>query len=95
MRHMRHFTLALSAATVLALAAPPALAASAHRHRHAVVRGHYAHPWGYGYYGRPYNAGGVDSPGPIFRNGYYLGSDPDPNIRFELIRDPWYARGRW
>jgi hypothetical protein len=97
---MRRFTLAVCTAGLLALAASPALAASHHhkRHhghvsRHVVAPHHY--PAAYGrYFGRPLNAGGVNSPGPIYRGGYYLGSDPDPNIRFELIRDPWFARCR-
>jgi hypothetical protein len=81
---------------LLALATSPAVAASHHHkrhHGHVVAPHHY--PAAYGrYYGRPLNAGSVNSPGPIYRGGYYLGSDPDPNIRFELIRDPWFARGR-
>ena len=94
---MRHFTSAVCAASLLALAASPALAATHHHkrhHRHVVVAPRH-YPSAYGrYFRHPYNAGGVDSPGPIYRGGYYLGSDPDPNIRFELIRDPWFARGR-
>lgn len=94
---MRHFTSAVCAASLLALGASPGLAATLHHKRHygheVVAPRHY--PSAYGrYHGRPLNAGGVDTPGPIFRDGYYLGSDPDPNIRFELIRDPWFARGR-
>jgi hypothetical protein len=30
---------------------------------------------------------------PIWRYGYYLGNDPDPRIRLELMRDPHV--GRW
>jgi hypothetical protein len=94
---MRSFTSAVCAASLLALAASPAVAATHHykrHHGHAVVARR-AYPPAYGrYYGRPINAGGINSPGPIYRDGYYLGSDPDPNIRFELLRDPWFARGR-
>jgi hypothetical protein len=93
---MRHVVLVLSAATVLALAPSATLAASPHHHRHhvsaRVMRRAPAHA---GYDGHPYNYGSVNSTGPIYRDGYYLGSDPDPNVRFELIRDPWYARQRW
>jgi hypothetical protein len=94
---MRHLTAAVCAASLLALAASPALAAEFHHKHHrghvVLVPRHY--PSGYGrYFGRPFSVGGVDSPGPIYRGGYYLGSDPDPNVRFELIRDPWFARGR-
>jgi hypothetical protein len=94
---MRHLASAVCAASLLALAASPALAEMhhhKHRHGHVVVAPHH-YPAAYGrYWGRPYSAGSVNSPGPIYRGGYYLGSDPDPNIRFELIRDPWFARGR-
>lgn len=94
---MRQFMSVVCAASVLALAASPAVAATHHHkryHRPSEVAPHH-YPPAYGrYVGRPYNAGGVNSPGPIYRGGYYLGSDPDPNIRFELIRDPWFARGR-
>jgi hypothetical protein len=29
----------------------------------------------------------VWSPGPIYRHGYYLGTDPDPRVRAEIVRD--------
>jgi len=79
---MRHLTPALAAAALLALTASSASA-----------------DWRYGvhhharHYGYPFNAGTVTSGGPIYRQGYYLGMDPDPRIRQELIRDPWFARG--
>jgi hypothetical protein len=95
---MRHFTLAVCAAGLLVLAASSAPAASLHHKRHhgrvVAVPRHHDQPAYDGYAGHPYNAGGIDSPGPIYRDGYYLGSDVDPHIRFELLRDPWYARGR-
>ena len=94
---MRHFMSAICAASLLAATASPVIAAAHHHlrhHRHVPIAPHH-YPSAYGrYLGRPYNAGGVNTPGPIYRGGYYLGSDPDPNIRFELIRDPWFARGR-
>jgi hypothetical protein len=93
---MGHFMSAACAASLLALAASSAFAASLHHkrhHSHVVVPHQY--PSAYGkYYGHPYNSGSVNSGGPIYRDGYYLGSDPDPNVRFEMIRDPWFARGR-
>src|SRR5882672_9818798 len=68
-RHpMKTLALTLSAA-LLALAASPALSASRHHVRH-----HYG---AYGTYGHPFNAGGASSPGPIYRQGRYLGTDPD------------------
>jgi len=89
---MRRLTLGIAAVMLSALAASPALAAARHHARRhaaaAVARGYQR------YYGHPYNSGSVNGTGPIYRQGYYLGSDPDPNIRFELIRDPWFARER-
>jgi hypothetical protein len=79
-------TLTLPTAALLALAATPTLAASRH-HAH-VYGGSYA----YGGDGRPFNAGGVNSPGPIYRQGHYLGTDPDPAIRAEITRDPYFSR---
>jgi hypothetical protein len=29
----------------------------------------------------------VATPGAVFFGGRYIGQDPDPNIRFELLRD--------
>jgi hypothetical protein len=34
---------------------------------------------------------GIQTPGPIFNRGYYVGQDPDPAIRFQLARDGWYG----
>jgi len=84
---MKSLTLALSGAALLALAASPALSASRHHVRH-----HYGAYGSYGSYGRPFNAGGVYAPGPIYRQGHYLGTDPDPNVRFEIARDPYFER---
>jgi hypothetical protein len=83
---MKPLTLTLSAAALLALAASPALSASRHHARH------YYAPSTYGYDGRPFYSGGVNSPGPIYRQGRYLGTDPDPNVRSEIARDPYFAR---
>jgi hypothetical protein len=52
---------------------------------------HYYGPYAYGGY-RPFNAGGPGSPGPIYRQGHYLGTDPDPSVRFEITRDPYFER---
>jgi hypothetical protein len=83
---MKSLTLTLSAAALVALAASPAPAASRHHVRH------YYGGNAYGYYGRPFSAGGVNSPGPIYRQGHYLGTDPDPRIREEIVRDPYFDR---
>jgi hypothetical protein len=80
---MKSLTLTLSAVAVIALAASPALSAS-----HRAIRQYY----GRDAYRGPVNAGGVNSPGPIYRQGRYLGTDPDPRIRFEIARDPYFER---
>ena len=80
---MKSLTLALSAAALIALAASPALSASRHHVRH-----HYGAYRSYA----PLNAGGVYSGGPIYRQGRYLGNDPDPHVRFEIARDPYFGR---
>jgi hypothetical protein len=84
---MKFLTLTLSAAALVALAASPAPAASRHHVRH-----YYGGSYASGYYGRPLNSGGVNSPGPIYRQGHYLGTDPDPRIREEIVRDPYFER---
>ena len=84
---MKTLALALSAGSLMALAVPPALSAPRHHVRH-----HYGAYSYYGSYGRPFNAGGIYSPGPIYRQGHYLGTDPDPSVRFEIARDPYFER---
>jgi len=34
---------------------------------------------------------GIQTTGPIFSRGYYVGQDPDPSIRLQLVRDGWYG----
>jgi hypothetical protein len=34
---------------------------------------------------------GIQTRGPIFNRGYYVGQDPDPSIRLQLVRDGWYG----
>lgn len=82
---MKPLTLVVSAATLLAFIASAAQAAPRHHMRH--YYGAYAYR-GYG----PINSGGPGSPGPIYRQGHYLGTDPDPNVRFEITRDPYFGR---
>jgi hypothetical protein len=84
---MKSATLTLSTAALIAIVAFPALAASRHHARH-----YYGGAHAYGYYGRPYNTGGAYAPGPIYRQGHYLGTDPDPRIRDEIARDPYFSR---
>ena len=87
---MKSLMLILLAATPIALAESAAQAASHHRVRH--YHGGYSYgPHAYRGYSSV-NAGGVGSPGPIYRQGHYLGTDPDPNVRFEITRDPYFER---
>ena len=34
---------------------------------------------------------GIQTTAPIFSRGYYVGQDPDPAIRLQLVRDGWYG----
>ena len=86
---MKHVALAVSTAALIALAASSASAASRHHVRHYYYG--YHGPYAYGGYA-PFNAGGPGSYGPIYRQGHYLGTDPDPNVRFEITRDPYFGR---
>jgi hypothetical protein len=82
---MKALMLILSAAALLTLAASPASAASRKHVRH-----HHAHDVHGGY--QPFTGGSVWSGGPIYQQGFYLGTDPDPNVRFEINRDPYFGR---
>ena len=86
---MKHVALAVSTATLIALAVSSASAASRHHVRHYYYG--YHGPYAYGGYA-PFNAGGPGSYGPIYRQGHYLGTDPDPNVRSEIARDPYFGR---
>jgi len=75
------------AAVAVTLAGSPAFAAS---HRHHGRTPHHAarvQPWN-----GAYAAGRYGVSRPVYRNGYYLGADPDPNVRMELWRDPPNSR---
>ena len=41
----------------------------------------------YGAYGSQYRGTNLVRPGPLYFSGVYLGDDPDPNIRFQIMRD--------
>ena len=41
---------------------------------------------------RPLISGGAWSTGPIYRHGYYLGTDPDAHVRAEIVRDKFSGR---
>ncbi len=82
---MKPLTTVLTAGMLIALAASAVQAATRHPARH-----HYGPHMYRGY--APLNQGGVYTPGPIYRQGHYLGTDPDPNVRFEITRDPYFER---
>ncbi len=74
--------LLLTTIALAALAASPAFAKS--HHSTATTT---ADPADESYAAGP--AAGLTSSGPaIYSNGQYAGWDPDPNIRFQLLRDP-------
>ena len=78
---------------LLVLSASSTLAASNDRHRARAHDGASAGAYGYeGGTARPFYAGGVWSPGPIYRHGYYLGTDPDARVRAEIVRDKFSGR---
>ena len=37
--------------------------------------------------GSQYRGTNLVRPGPLYFSGVYLGDDPDPNIRFQILRD--------
>ncbi len=80
---MKKFIIA-SALAVAAFSATPTFAATVH---HARVSASQAYPEAY-----DANASAdrdVTAAGPaVYSNGQYAGWDPDPNIRFQLMRDP-------
>jgi len=72
-----------AAAIALAL---PADAAGKHKKRHAGHRGGIpAQAMQYG--GAPPWGGGASGTGPLYFAQEYLGTDPDPGIRFQLMKD--------
>ena len=90
---MKPLTLSAAVMALLVLSASSAFAASNDRHR---VRSHdEASAGAYGYdvgAARPFYAGGAWSTGPIYRHGYYLGTDPDARVRAEIVRDKFSGR---
>jgi hypothetical protein len=90
---MKPLTLSAAAMALLVLPASPAFAASNDRHRARSHDGAYAGASGYeGGAARPFYAGGAWSTGPIYRHGYYLGTDPDARVRAEIVRDKFSGR---
>jgi len=81
----------LGIAAVLALSVMVAATGSADAKRH-VKRGCHPAPAGSVFHnlfgiGLPEPQGNGCSPA-VYQYGRYIGQDPDPNIRFQLLRDP-------
>jgi hypothetical protein len=83
---------AVAVMAVLVLPAPLDFAAASERH---LVRS-YNGPAGGSVRevgpSRPFISGGAWSTKPIYRHGYYLGTDPDARIRAEIVRDKFSGR---
>ena len=80
--------LVLASAAVALVASNPALARK--RHRVAVPRQCVDRPYAFSWGGLLTN--GAPQPNgcapAVYQYGYYVGQDPDPNIRMQLLRDP-------
>jgi hypothetical protein len=90
---MKPLTPSVAVMALLALPASSNLAISGDRHHARAHEG--ASAGGYGYDtspSRPLITGGAWSTGPIYRHGYYLGTDPDARVRAEIVRDKFYGR---
>ena len=84
----------LTSVAVMALLALPAssnfaISGDRHQARYGPSAGGYARDVSIS---RPFIAGGAWSTGPIYRHGYYLGTDPDPRVRAEIVRDKFSGR---
>jgi hypothetical protein len=90
---MKPLTPSAAVMALLALSASPNLAISGDRHHARAHDGPYAAGSGYDTSpSRPLIAGGAWSTGPIYRHGYYLGTDPDARVRAEIVRDKFSGR---
>jgi hypothetical protein len=88
---MKPLTRSAAVIALLVLPMSSTFAASNDRHRARPHDG--ATAGAYGYEGaRPFYAGGAWSTGPIYRHGYYLGTDPDARVRAEIVRDKFSGR---
>lgn len=80
------------AIAALAVAATVPASARAKHHRHRAYRAHCVDrpkpfSWGFVLPGSPAPEPNGCAP-PVYEYGLYVGQDPDPNIRFQLRRDP-------
>jgi hypothetical protein len=73
--------LALVLVSAFALAAPADAKTRKHKKTTATSQ------TSYGTYGTQYRGTNLVRPGPLYFSGVYLGDDPDPNIRFQIMRD--------
>jgi len=78
-----------SSLMLAALAASPAFAASTHQSRASASQ---AYPEAYDANASADRDLTVSGPA-VYTNGQYAGWDPDPNIRFQLMRDPGAQAG--
>ena len=85
---MKPTFLVLMATAVAIAIAGPALARSKHpKHAAHCVDRPYEFSWGFLLPGQPAPQPNGCAP-PVYQHGGYVGQDPDPNIRFQLMRDP-------
>jgi hypothetical protein len=85
---MKKFVIA-SALAVAAFSATPTFAATTH---HTRVQATQAYPEAYDANASADRDLTVGGPA-VYSNGEYAGWDPDPNIRFQLMRDPGAQAG--
>ena len=75
------------AALVAVVAADPAFARAKHKARAHCIDRPYQFSWSFIWPGNPEPRPNGCSP-PVYAYGKYIGQDPDPNIRHQLLRDP-------
>ena len=69
------------------IAADPALARAKHKANRLCVDRPVEFSWGNFFSSRPAPGPNGCAP-PVYAYGKFIGQDPDPNIRFQLMRDP-------
>jgi len=84
---MRVFWLVVAIAAVGLASADPALARAKHKAKLRCVDRPYEFSWSFILPGNRAPQPNGCSP-PVYQYGRYIGQDPDPNIRFQLKRDP-------
>jgi len=90
---MKPFTPSAAVMALLALSASPNFAISGDLHHARAHDRSYVSEYGRETGpSRPMIAGGAWSTGPIYRHGYYLGTDPDARVRAEIARDKFSGR---